>query len=167
MLDDDQRQEGLLPLQNFKIGDTLQVKVLGFGERSEGKHKKLAITHAEPTGVRTVELTVKPSEIATPPDNRPAARLTYKDLKPGMKVFAYVQKVSTEGIWVQISPWLRGRVYILDITNDLAELQNIRGWFLPSFPSPPPPFPKKQKKKFSSKSILQTKKIGHAKHQSR
>ena len=107
------------PLKSLEKGAILQVRVLGFHDAKT--HKYLAITHRISNLHSILELSCKPSHIKADPLPLP----TLDDIKVGSKHSAYINRITEEYVWVNISPTIRGRVHILSLTDNVEKLHNL------------------------------------------
>ncbi|SCW01760.1 LAFE_0E06656g1_1 [Lachancea fermentati] len=97
------------PLSNFKKGDVLDVKVIGFHDVKT--HKFLPISHRSSKNI-LLELTMKPSCI------QGAQPLSINDLKVGDKIIGFVNNVSKGFLWLTVSPTIKAKVPYFDLTDD-------------------------------------------------
>lgn len=110
------------PLRHFNQKQILDVKILG--THDSRNHRFLPLTHR--AGKNTVyELTAKPSAIK---DNN-LALTKYRDLHVGTSWVAFVNNVTHDYLWVNISPSLRGRIKAVDVSDDLSLASNLSANF--------------------------------------
>ncbi|RMZ76924.1 hypothetical protein DV737_g4583, partial [Chaetothyriales sp. CBS 132003] len=110
------------PLRQFSPGQVLAVKVLGAHDTRN--HRFLPLTHRK--GKNTVfELTAKPSTIAAN-DSNP---ISFESLQRGGSWLAYVNNVTDDGLWVSLSPSVRGRIRAIDVSEDLSLAANLAANF--------------------------------------
>jgi rRNA biogenesis protein RRP5 len=101
------------PLQKFSVKQELKVKVLGVHDTRN--HKFLPLSHR--TGNNSVfELSCKGSSIAKPED----LGITLQDVSVGSSWLAFVNNISDNYLWVNISPLARGRIRAKDVSDDLS-----------------------------------------------
>ncbi|KAH0848470.1 rRNA biogenesis protein rrp5 [Fonsecaea pedrosoi] len=106
------------PLRQFSPKQELPVRVLGAHDTRN--HRFLPLTHRK--GKNTVfELTCKPSSVSGPEQ----ARLTLQDMRVGSTWLAFINNISDECVWVNISPTIRGRIRAIDISDDLSLAANL------------------------------------------
>ncbi|KIW33568.1 uncharacterized protein PV07_00407 [Cladophialophora immunda] len=106
------------PLRQFSQKQELLVQVLGAHDTRN--HRFLPLTHRK--GKNTVfELTCKPSSVSGPEQ----ARLTLQDMTMGSSWLAFVNNISDDCVWVNISPTIRGRIRAIDIFSDLSLAANL------------------------------------------
>ncbi|ORX90106.1 nucleic acid-binding protein [Basidiobolus meristosporus CBS 931.73] len=108
--------------KNLKPGSIIDVKVIGYHDAKT--HKYLPITHRTSAAKTVVELTIKPSEMKVQ-DKLEADRPQLEELKVGAKLTGFVQKALDDGLWIYVSPNLRGRVLPIYTSTDLEVVQNI------------------------------------------
>jgi ribosomal protein S1 len=58
-------------------------------------------------------------------------RHDWNTLKKGQIINGWVHQVTTDGLWIHISPYVRGRVFILDTSNHVEILKNLAEHFKP------------------------------------
>lgn len=106
------------PLKQFSTKKELAVRVLG--AHDSRNHRFLPLTHRK--GKNTVfELTCKPSTISAPK----MTSLTLQDMKVGSSWLAFINNISVDCVWVNISPSIRGRVRAIDLSDDLSLTSNM------------------------------------------
>jgi rRNA biogenesis protein RRP5 len=113
------------PLSGFKKGAIMDVKVIGLHDARN--HRFLAISHRVSSNKTPIfELTAKPSAIT------PGASLeilTLDKVVIGSSWLAFVNNIADDCIWVNISPDIRGRIRLLDISDDVSQLKNVEKHF--------------------------------------
>ncbi|KAJ9604475.1 rRNA biogenesis protein rrp5 [Cladophialophora chaetospira] len=106
------------PLRPFYAQLELTVRVLGAHDTRN--HRFLPLTHRK--GKNTVfELTCKPSSIAS----EKLPQLTLQGMTVGSAHLAFINNISDEAVWVNISPSVRGRIRAIDLSDDLSLATNI------------------------------------------
>ncbi|ORX93442.1 nucleic acid-binding protein [Basidiobolus meristosporus CBS 931.73] len=108
--------------KNLKPGSIIDVKVIGYHDAKT--HKYLPITHRTSAAKTVVELTIKPSEMKAQ-DKLEVGRPQLEELKAGTELTGFVQKALDDGLWIYVSPNLRGRVLPIYTSNDIEVVQNI------------------------------------------
>lgn len=112
------------PLERFKKGDVLPVKVLGIHDARN--HRFLAITHkTSNTKTPIFELSAKPSVVS----KEGLDILTIDQVKPKTSWVAFVNNIADDCAWVNISPDIRGRIRRLDLTEDVSQLNDLSNSF--------------------------------------
>lgn len=106
------------PLQKFKPKQVLPVKILGAHDARN--HRFLPITHRQ-SRVPVFELTAKTkTELKSESDI-----LTLDQVKPESSWIAYINNVGDNCLWANLSPNVRGRIDLLDVSDDVSLLQDM------------------------------------------
>jgi rRNA biogenesis protein RRP5 len=105
------------PVSQFKMNDIIPVKVLGMHDARN--HRFLPITHRQGK-VPTFELTAKNITLESDAD-----LLTLDKLTPGSSHIAFINNIADRHIWVNLSANVRGRIALLDLSDDLSLLSNV------------------------------------------
>ena len=108
-----------IPLKQLQKGSVLQVRILGFHDAKT--HRYLPLTHRKSNTQTTLELSCKPTHITT----NPLPTQTLEDIKVGEKYPAYINKFSGDYVWLNISPTIRGRMHILNLTDRVEKLHTL------------------------------------------
>lgn len=111
-----------VPLQIYKQGDLLDVKILGIHDARS--HKFLPISHRQGK-VPVFELSAKTSRV----ENGDESLLSMDTVKPGSLHLAFVNNHGDNCVWVNLSPNVRGRVALMDLSDDVGQLQNVENRF--------------------------------------
>lgn len=112
------------PLSGYKKGSILDVKVIGLHDARN--HRFLAISHRTSSNKTPIfELTAKPSAISA--DGFEA--LTLDKVTVGSNWLAFINNIADDCLWVNISPDVRGRIRLLDISDDVAQLRSLEKHF--------------------------------------
>ena len=109
------------PLKSFNAKQVLPVRILGVHDSRN--HRFLPITHSNKAPV--FELTAKPKDQT----DAKLDILTLDDVKPDSAWLAFVNNVSEDCLWVNISPNVRGRVRAMDVSDDVSLLADLGGNF--------------------------------------
>ncbi|KIW20985.1 hypothetical protein PV08_01564 [Exophiala spinifera] len=110
------------PLKQFSPKQELTVKILGAHDTRN--HRFLPLTHRQ--GKNTVlELSCKPSSVTKPGK----AILKLQDVSVGSSWLAFVNNITEDCLWVNISPSVRGRIRITDVSDDLSLASNVEANF--------------------------------------
>ncbi|KAL8677613.1 MAG: hypothetical protein Q9186_005972 [Xanthomendoza sp. 1 TL-2023] len=105
------------PLKMFHPKQILPVRILG--KHDSKNHRFLPITHRGKTQV--FELSAKPSnQISAAVDI-----LTLDKVSIDMTYLVYVNNVAEDCVWVNLSPNVRGRIKVLDLSDDVSLLKDI------------------------------------------
>ncbi|EER24499.1 S1 RNA binding domain containing protein [Coccidioides posadasii C735 delta SOWgp] len=110
------------PLRLYKPKQVVPVKILGVHDART--HKFLPISHR--TGkVPVFELSAKPSSLKSP-DLDP---ISLEKVKVGSSFLGFVNNIGDDCLWLNISPSVRGKLPIMDISDDLALAGDIKRTF--------------------------------------
>lgn len=104
-------------VERFKAGDVIDVKILGIHDARH--HRFLPISHRG-ASVPVFELSAKKSRIEEASD----AGLTLESIGKGSQQLAFVNNHSNQGVWVNISPNVRGRIARMDLSDDSSQVMN-------------------------------------------
>lgn len=105
------------PLKKFHNKQILPVRILGMHDSRN--HRFLPITHRGKAPV--FELTAKPSNQSSPDLDI----LTINKVQVGSAWLAYVNNVSDDCLWVNLSPNVRGRIRAMDVSDDVTALKDL------------------------------------------
>lgn len=106
------------PLQQFKVKQVLTVRVLGVHDARN--HRFLPISHRQ-SKIPVFELTAKTSaEISSDSDI-----LTLDKVEVDSEWTAYINSIGDKFVWANISPNVRGRIDLLDLSDDVSLLSDI------------------------------------------
>ncbi|KAK6363228.1 rRNA biogenesis protein rrp5 [Orbilia blumenaviensis] len=103
--------------QGLAIGQEIDVKVIGIHDVKS--HKYLPISHRVSGKLPTFELSAKQATSGSNP------LVKYSDLKEEETYLAFVNNVSQDHLWVNLSPSVRGRVKLLEISDDVSALSDL------------------------------------------
>ncbi|ODV88206.1 hypothetical protein CANARDRAFT_26349 [[Candida] arabinofermentans NRRL YB-2248] len=107
------------PLAQFSYGDILDVKVIGFHDARN--HRFLPITHKR-TKQTILELSARKQDLV--PESK-VVPTSIGDLKEGDSCVAYINNFARGFLWVSISISLKGRVSLMDLSNDASTFDNL------------------------------------------
>ncbi|KAG0135944.1 hypothetical protein HOY82DRAFT_479619 [Tuber indicum] len=114
------------PLALFKKGDVLDAKVIGIHDARN--HRFLAITHQKSnTKTPIFELSAKPSHIKEEGIEGCITKL--EDITPNSTWVTFLNNISEECAWANIMPDIRGRIRILDLSDNVAQLKTLQKSF--------------------------------------
>ncbi len=105
------------PLKKFRAKEVLPVRILGMHDTRN--HRFLPITHRGKAPV--FELTAKPS-------NQTSSELdvlTIDKVELGTDWLVYVNNIGESCLWVNLSPNVRGRIQVMDISDDVTLLKDL------------------------------------------
>lgn len=105
------------PLAKFHTQQVLRAKVIGVHDAKD--HKFLPFSHRSAHSV--LELTVKRSEVKAD-DFKP---LSMDEVKAGSSHLVFVNNVTPQFLWVNLSPNVRGRISALDASDDVSLLGDL------------------------------------------
>ena len=111
-------QDKRQPLASFKRQQLLMVKIIGI--HNSRTHAFLPITHRH-RGNPVFELTAKSADQLNDETNV----LTLDKLGIGSPVVGFVNNITDTHIWVTVSPNIRGRIELLDLSDDVSVLKDI------------------------------------------
>lgn len=101
------------PLKQFSSKEEISVKILGAHDTRN--HRFLPLTHRSSKNT-VFELSCKPSAIA----KKATSNLSIEKLQLGSKWLAFVNNISDNWLWVNLSPSVRGRIKATDVSDDLS-----------------------------------------------
>ncbi|CUS13120.1 unnamed protein product [Tuber aestivum] len=114
------------PLAPFKKGNVLDVKVIGIHDVRN--HRFLAITHRKAsTKTPIFELSARPSDVKKEGIEGCITKL--EDITPNSTWVAFLNNISDDCAWANIMPDIRGRIRILDLSEDVTQLKALRKSF--------------------------------------
>ncbi|KAH8162095.1 hypothetical protein CIB48_g6153 [Xylaria polymorpha] len=105
------------PLSAFRVNKVIEVRVLGVHDAKN--HRYLPISHRSTHSV--LELSAKPSELKP----STTSQLSLKALELGSIHIGFVNNIQQNSLWVNLSPNVRGRISMLDISDDVSLLDNL------------------------------------------
>ncbi|KAK6536454.1 rRNA biogenesis protein rrp5 [Arthrobotrys megalospora] len=105
--------------QGLTIGQEIDVKVIGIHDVKS--HKYLPISHRVSGKLPTFELSAK--QITKP--KSASSLVKYSDLKKEETYLAFVNNVQQDHLWVNLSPSVRGRIKLLEISDDVSALSDL------------------------------------------
>ena len=105
------------PLKKFHPKQILPVRVLGIHDSRN--HRFLPITNRSKAPV--FELTARPSNQTL----RDLEMLTIDKVQVGSTWLAFVNNVSDECVWVNLSPNVRGRIRAMDVSDNIYQLKDL------------------------------------------
>ena len=105
------------PLKKFHVKQTIPVRILGMHDSRN--HRFLPITHRGKAPV--FELTAKPSDqTSTELDI-----LTIDKVETGSTWMAFVNNITDDCVWVNLSPNVRGRIRAMDVSDNVSQLKDL------------------------------------------
>lgn len=116
----DDIKEVKFPLRDrFKVDDIIDVKILGI--RDARGYRFLPFSHRG-RGHTVVELSAKPSRVLSG-DNELLNGL--QDVKEGKSYIAFVNNILDDCVWVNLSPSIRGKIALMNLSSDAGRLQDL------------------------------------------
>lgn len=109
------------PLETFHRKQTLKAKVLGIHDAKD--HRFLPISHRSAHSV--LELTSKSSDF----DLEKPKPLSLQSLEAGQTHIAFVNNVTPQFLWVNLSPKIRGRISAMEASDDVSQLNDLEANF--------------------------------------
>ena len=106
------------PLQQFKSGDIIPVRILGV--HSPRDHKFLPITHRV-TNRTVFELSARKSDL---PEGE-ADILTIDTVDVGQEYIVFINNHGPHHVWVNLRPNVRGTINLIDLTSDISLLSDV------------------------------------------
>ena len=106
------------PLQKYKQNQILDVKLLGIHDTRN--HRFLPISHRQSSNP-VFELSAKRSRI----EDADEGMMTMDAVKQGSSYIAFVNNHGDNCVWVSLSPNVRGRIPLMDLSDDAGQLQNL------------------------------------------
>ncbi|KAK8154666.1 hypothetical protein IWX90DRAFT_62613 [Phyllosticta citrichinensis] len=110
------------PLAQFKTKPTLPVRIIGVHDVKN--HKFLPISHRS-AKTSVFEMTAKTETELSREDDL----LSLDKLKVGSSHIAFVNNIGENCVWVHISPVVRGRIDLMDLSNDVSLLSDVAANF--------------------------------------
>ncbi|ANB11216.1 Rrp5p [Sugiyamaella lignohabitans] len=110
------------PLGEFKKGEIVDVKIIGYHDARN--HTFLAISHRSASHL-VYELSAKKSDL----NSSSYKPLTLEDVKVGSSWLAFINNLTVDFAWVNLSPTVRGRIPLFDLTNNADELEDVEAHY--------------------------------------
>lgn len=110
------------PLSSFKSGNIVTVKIMG--QHDIKSHKFLPITHSAMKN-SVLELTMKPSELK----KSQTTSMTIKDISVGDEITGYVNNYGNNIIWLTVSPLLKAKLSLFEVSDDGSKVSEIEDSF--------------------------------------
>ncbi|KAI0200473.1 hypothetical protein F4808DRAFT_460826 [Astrocystis sublimbata] len=105
------------PLGSYRANKTINVRVLGIHDARN--HRYLPITHRSTQSV--LELSARPKDL----QSGTISELSLQSLELGSTHIGFVNNVQQNSLWVNLSPSVRGRVSMLDLSDDVSVLADL------------------------------------------
>ncbi|KAK3375401.1 hypothetical protein B0H63DRAFT_503264 [Podospora didyma] len=110
------------PLGQFRQKQIVDVRVLGIHDARN--HRFLPISHRSSHSV--LELSTRPSDLK---DDKIPEPLSLEKLEVGSKHLGFVNNITGNHLWVNLSPNVRGRVSAMEASDDVSQLLNLGASF--------------------------------------
>lgn len=114
------------PLKGFKSGQVVEGVVLGVRRTVGGSNGKKA--H------EVVELSLRPSLLSLKKGGKLPTRTSLASMAIGDVLTCYVDEVKKDSVWVHVASGLRGKIFALDASDDLAVIKALGAKFKPRTP---------------------------------
>ena len=105
------------PLKKFRTRQILPVRILGMHDSRN--HRFLPITHRAKAPV--FELTAKPSDQTS----TELEILTINKIEVGSSWLVFVNNVTDNCLWVNLTPNIRGRIRAMDVSDDISQINDL------------------------------------------
>jgi rRNA biogenesis protein RRP5 len=126
---DDESQTQVV-MNSFKAGDELEVVYIGCRERKE--KSALMITHAHQTKESlnyhfSLRLSLYAGQTKTVVDNGVwlAAVPVFSTVNKNDTLMGVITEHSVDGLWIHVSPYLRGRMFMFDLSQNTEKLADL------------------------------------------
>ena len=110
------------PLKAFRPKQILPVKIIGMHDAKT--HRYLPISHRNAT-ISLFELTARINQEV----NGAADLLSLEKIAVGSSWVGFVNNITDQAVWVNLSPNVRGRIDLMDLSDDISRLENINEAF--------------------------------------
>eukprot|EP00163_Fabomonas_tropica_P031767 TRINITY_DN767_c0_g2_i2.p1 TRINITY_DN767_c0_g2~~TRINITY_DN767_c0_g2_i2.p1 ORF type:complete len:2036 (+),score=672.00 TRINITY_DN767_c0_g2_i2:48-6110(+) len=119
--------DGSNPLAQFSPQDLVTARILQIHERQD-----VSGTAGDDGPTLQYEMSLRPSVLALKPNAKmPAPLSDISKLKKGTKLNGFIRRVAPDGLWVTLSPTVKGRVFVLDVAQSLEVLRSLPEHFSP------------------------------------
>ncbi|TDZ32214.1 rRNA biogenesis protein rrp5 [Colletotrichum spinosum] len=109
------------PLKHVQPNEIIRVRAIGIHDSKN--YRFLPFSHRSTHSM--IELTAKKSDL----EAKEVDLLSYDKVKVGSSYLAFVNNHQTNCLWVNLSPTVRGRVGIMDVSDDLSHAGNLEKYF--------------------------------------
>ncbi|KAK0621203.1 hypothetical protein B0T17DRAFT_279509 [Bombardia bombarda] len=110
------------PLKQFRVKQIVRVRVLGIHDARN--HRFLPISHRSSHAV--LELSTRPSDLK---DGALPEQVSFDKLEAGSTHLGFVNNIIRNGLWVNLSPNVRGRLNAMEASDDLSQVQDLEESF--------------------------------------
>ena len=108
--------------KRFQVGQMLNARVIAVAD--EGEDRYLPISQTNPKKHTVIDLTLRPHDLALPPNAVPSPRPSFQTIQEGDRQSGFIHRIEKDVFWVMLGPRLRGRVFILDSSDSLEDLKH-------------------------------------------
>ncbi|KAI1426670.1 hypothetical protein F5Y12DRAFT_712819 [Xylaria sp. FL1777] len=109
------------PLSTFQVNQVIEVRILGVHDAKN--HRYLPISHRSTHSV--LELSAKSSDLKA----SSTSDLSLTTLELGSTHIGFINNVQQNSLWVNLSPNVRGRINVLEISDDVSLLDDLMANF--------------------------------------
>lgn len=109
------------PLSKFRANKIIDVRVLGIHDAKN--HRYLPISHRSTHSI--IELSTKPKDLKA----KAVSELSLNTLEIGSSHIGFVNNIQQNSLWVNLSPNVRGRISMLEISDDVSLLDDLSANF--------------------------------------
>ncbi|CCF40910.1 rRNA biogenesis protein RRP5, partial [Colletotrichum higginsianum] len=109
------------PLQQVKANEIIRVRAIGIHDSKN--YRFLPFSHRSTHSL--IEFTAKASDIKA----KEVELLSYDKIEVGSSHVAFVNNHGKNCLWVNLSPTVRGRISIMDVSDDLSHAGNLEKYF--------------------------------------
>ncbi|KAF4903433.1 rRNA biogenesis protein rrp5 [Colletotrichum fructicola] len=110
-----------IPLKKIKVDEIIRVRAIGIHDSKN--YRFLPFSHRSTHSI--IELTAKKSDV----EAKEVDLLSYDKLKVGDSHIAFVNNHGKNCLWVNLSPTVRGRISIMEVSDDLSHAGNLEKYF--------------------------------------
>ncbi|OHW91144.1 s1 RNA binding domain-containing protein [Colletotrichum incanum] len=109
------------PLQKVKANEIVRVRAIGIHDSKN--YRFLPFSHRSTHSL--IEFTAKKSDL----EAEEVELLSYDKIEVGSSHIAFVNNHGKNCLWVNLSPTVRGRISIMDVSDDLSHAGNLEKYF--------------------------------------
>ncbi|GKT46858.1 rRNA methyltransferase 1, mitochondrial [Colletotrichum spaethianum] len=109
------------PLQKVKANEIIRVRAIGIHDSKN--YRFLPFSHRSTHSL--IEFTAKKSDL----EAKEVELLSYDKIEVGSSHIAFVNNHGKNCLWVNLSPTVRGRIGIMDVSDDLSHAGNLEKYF--------------------------------------
>eukprot|EP01130_Rhizamoeba_saxonica_P018644 TRINITY_DN9400_c0_g1_i1.p1 TRINITY_DN9400_c0_g1~~TRINITY_DN9400_c0_g1_i1.p1 ORF type:complete len:1891 (-),score=497.58 TRINITY_DN9400_c0_g1_i1:96-5768(-) len=118
------------PFSDFHQGMEIpKMRIIEIGQRRSRKF--LPLSQSKPKKVSVIRASIRPSVLNGPQGHVVNSTPTWKSLSKGQIAHGWIHEVLNDGLWIHVSADIRGRVFILDVSNDVQVLSNLKDHYAP------------------------------------